>query len=70
LASACLPFSNAAGEGLENKLVALGVRRDDPELRARLEEVLERRRPEIRRLLASYAVPTVGSAPSQADDDD
>jgi hypothetical protein len=50
--------------------ISMGVRRDDPELKARLEEVLERRRPEIQRLLASYAVPIVGSAPSAADDDD
>lgn len=49
--------------------ISMGVRRDDPELRARLEEVLERRRPEIQRLLASYAVPMVRSAPSPADDD-
>jgi len=37
--------------------VSMGVRKDDAELRARLEQVLERRRPEIAALLASYHVP-------------
>jgi mxaJ protein len=49
--------------------VAMGVRRDDSELKARLERSLERRAPEIRRLLASYAVPLAAAAPRPADDD-
>jgi mxaJ protein len=49
--------------------VAMGVRRGEPELKARLEQSLERHAPEIRRLLARYAVPTVASAPPPADDD-
>ncbi|HEY8572393.1 substrate-binding domain-containing protein [Phenylobacterium sp.] len=39
--------------------VSMGVRREDTELRERLDEVLERRAPEIRALLAEYRVPTV-----------
>lgn len=42
--------------------IAMGVRRDDRELRAALDEVLERRAPEIHRLLADYGVPFVGAA--------
>jgi mxaJ protein len=49
--------------------VAMGIRRREPELRARLEQALERRAPEIRRLLAAYSVPTVASAPRAEDDD-
>lgn len=39
--------------------VSMGVRKDDLALRDRLDEVLVRRRVEVRRLLADYAVPTV-----------
>jgi mxaJ protein len=49
--------------------VSMGVRRDDPGLKTRLEASLKRRAPEIGRLLASYAVPRVSSAPPPADDD-
>jgi mxaJ protein len=50
--------------------VSMGVRRGDEKLKSRLERSLDRRAPEIERLLASYAVPTVRSAPPPAQDDD
>ena len=50
--------------------VAMGVRRGDDGLRARLERVLERRAPEIGRMLAGYSVPIAASAPAPARDDD
>jgi mxaJ protein len=50
--------------------VAMGTRRGEPELKARLEATLARRQPEIKRLLASYAVPLVASAPRPVPDDD
>ncbi|HYE28064.1 MAG TPA: substrate-binding domain-containing protein [Allosphingosinicella sp.] len=50
--------------------VAMGVRRDDSRLKSRLERSLERRAPEIARLLTSYAVPRVRSAPPPVEDDD
>lgn len=50
--------------------VSMGVRRDDTELKARLERSLERRAPEISRLLASYGVPRVSTVPQPVDDDD
>ena len=37
--------------------ISMGVRRGDTTLKAELDEVLERRRPEIERLLDAYAVP-------------
>jgi len=39
--------------------IAMGVRRGDHVLREQLEEVISRKRPEIRDLLASYGVPLV-----------
>ena len=36
--------------------IALGVRRDDTELRTRLNDFLKARRPEIARLLSSYGI--------------
>lgn len=39
--------------------ISMGVRRDDPKLRAALDEVLSRRSSEINQLLARYAVPRV-----------
>lgn len=39
--------------------ISMGVRKDDVELRQELDRALERRRPEIRRLLESYGVPIV-----------
>jgi quinoprotein dehydrogenase-associated probable ABC transporter substrate-binding protein len=39
--------------------VALGVRRADKELRSRLDTILDRRRPDIERILREYGVPTV-----------
>lgn len=58
-------------EGSEQPMafaVAMGLRRGEPELRARLEQALARRAPEIRRLLAEYAVPIVESVPRIGDD--
>lgn len=40
--------------------ISMGVRKDDLELRDRLDEVLVRRRGEVRALLAEYGVPAVG----------
>lgn len=37
--------------------IAMGVRRNDQSLRDKLDAELQRRRPEIRRLLASYGIP-------------
>lgn len=39
--------------------ISMGVRKDDPKLRDELDQVLERRAPEIRSLLAQYGVPVV-----------
>ena len=39
--------------------IAMGVRKGSDALHARLEQLLERRRPEIQKLLADYAVPLV-----------
>jgi mxaJ protein len=50
--------------------VAMGVRRSDRELKARVEQALGRRRSEIARILAEYGVPTVATAPRPPDDDD
>ncbi|HEX8621491.1 MAG TPA: substrate-binding domain-containing protein [Allosphingosinicella sp.] len=50
--------------------VSMGVRHGDSGLRSRLERSLERRAPQIERLLAGYAVPRVRSAPPPAGDDD
>jgi mxaJ protein len=47
--------------------IAIGVRRDDPTLRARLDAALERRRPEIDRILRQYSIPLIrDSAPVAA----
>src|SRR5690349_1767712 len=40
--------------------IAMGVRRGDQDLRDQLEQFLEKRRPEIDRILAEYQVPRVG----------
>jgi mxaJ protein len=37
--------------------ISMGVRRDDAELRGRLDQLLERRRPQIEALLQAYGVP-------------
>ena len=42
--------------------IALGVRRGDDSLKVKLEQVLERRRPDIRALLTRYGVPLVETA--------
>ncbi|HEY0139759.1 MAG TPA: substrate-binding domain-containing protein [Thermoanaerobaculia bacterium] len=39
--------------------IAVGVRRGDDQLRAELDRILERRKPEIDRILADYGVPRV-----------
>jgi quinoprotein dehydrogenase-associated probable ABC transporter substrate-binding protein len=41
--------------------IALGVRRNDKELQTKLDEVLQRRAPEIRKTLEEYGVPLVSS---------
>ena len=40
--------------------IAVGVRRDDPALRARLEAALQRRHTEVERILRAYRVPLAG----------
>jgi len=40
--------------------IAMGVRRGDQELRDQLEEFLEKRQPEIKKILEEYRVPEVG----------
>jgi quinoprotein dehydrogenase-associated probable ABC transporter substrate-binding protein len=44
--------------------VVMGVRRSDSDLRVRLDEILERRRGEIERILQTYDVPTVSWPPA------
>jgi quinoprotein dehydrogenase-associated probable ABC transporter substrate-binding protein len=39
--------------------ISMGVRRGDQELRDRLDEILDRRRPEVERILQDYGVPRV-----------
>jgi mxaJ protein len=46
--------------------IAVGVRRDDPALRARLDAALERRQPEIERLLRQYSIPLAGDSTRMA----
>ena len=41
--------------------ISMGVRREDVQLKERLEEVLDRRAQEIRKILESYGVPLVGT---------
>jgi mxaJ protein len=65
-----LPATDGRSDQAMAFAVAMGVRRGEGELKARLERSLERRAPEIRGLLASYRVPIVRSAPPAADDDD
>jgi mxaJ protein len=45
--------------------IALGVRRDDEEFHAELEQVLERRRADIQKILDEYHVPRVGARRAQ-----
>jgi mxaJ protein len=63
-----LPRMDARSELPMAFAVAMGVRRGDDALKARLERSLDRHRPEIRRLLASYSVPQVATAPRLDDD--
>jgi len=58
-----LPDDKVSGLPLEFD-VGLGVRRSDRDLRERLDEILERRRPEIDRILREYGVPTVRKPPT------
>ena len=53
-----LPNDKPSGRQFEFD-VSLGVRRSDKELRARLDSILERRRPAIERILREYNVPTI-----------
>jgi quinoprotein dehydrogenase-associated probable ABC transporter substrate-binding protein len=48
--------------------IALGVRKDDAELKAALQQVLDRRQPEITAILREYAVPLVATPASIADE--
>jgi mxaJ protein len=41
--------------------IAMGVRREDTKLRGELDEILERKQPDIDRILAEYGVPRVDS---------
>ncbi|HWT11159.1 MAG TPA: substrate-binding domain-containing protein [Allosphingosinicella sp.] len=50
--------------------VAMGVRRDDRELKREVDEVLRRRSSTIAGILAEYGVPTVPTAPAPPEDDD
>jgi mxaJ protein len=53
--------------------MALGVRRQDKEFKAQVEEVLERKRPEIEKILRAYNVPTLpvtASSKTAGDDED
>lgn len=56
-----LPNDKPSGRQFEFN-VSLGVRRADKELRAKLDEILERRRSDIERILREYNVPTVPAA--------
>ena len=40
--------------------ISMGVRRDDPEFKEQMEQIMERRRAEIDRILEDYRVPRVG----------
>jgi mxaJ protein len=64
-----LPRMDSRSEQPMAFAIAMGLRRGEPELKARIEQSLERQGPEIRRLLADYHVPVVASAPSLDDDD-
>jgi mxaJ protein len=50
--------------------ISMGVGKKNKELRDKLNEVLERKRPEIEAILDEYGVPRVESVPEIADDDD
>jgi mxaJ protein len=47
--------------------ISMGVRRDDPGLKAEVEEVLRRRRAEVDAILDEYGVPRVGARPGARD---
>jgi mxaJ protein len=55
-----VPLPDDSTSGLQFAFdVAVGVRRADKELRSRLDTILDRRRPDIERILREYGVPTV-----------
>ena len=55
-----VPLPDDSASGLQFAFdVGVGVRRADRELRSRLDTILDRRRPEIERILREYGVPTV-----------
>jgi mxaJ protein len=47
--------------------IAMGVRRDEPALRDRINAILDREKPAIDAILRSYHVPPAGSTGAQAD---
>jgi YVTN family beta-propeller protein len=49
--------------------IAMGVRKGDDSLHVALERALDRRRPQIDRILAEYGVPIVGAPAAGADDE-
>jgi mxaJ protein len=53
-------------EALSSLAASVGVRRDDPALRDRIDEALERRRGEVSELLERYGVPRVEPSPATA----
>ena len=61
---ALTPLAAGGGDLPFEFAIAMGVRRQDRELRDRLDEVLARRKPEIDRILAGYHVPRVDGTPA------
>jgi mxaJ protein len=58
-----VPLPNDSASGLPFAFdMGVGVRRADKELRSRLDTILDRRRPDIERILTEYGVPTVTRA--------
>jgi quinoprotein dehydrogenase-associated probable ABC transporter substrate-binding protein len=55
-----VPLPDDSVSGLQFAFdVGVGVRRADKELRARLDTILDRRRPDVERIIREYGVPTV-----------
>jgi mxaJ protein len=55
-----VPLPDDSASGLQFVFdVGVGVRRADKELRARLDTILDRRRPDVERIIREYGVPTV-----------
>jgi quinoprotein dehydrogenase-associated probable ABC transporter substrate-binding protein len=64
---AVVPLATPAGAEPFEYSIAVGVRKGDAALRDRLDRFLEKRRPEIARLLAEFRVPLVPEEGSTAD---